>query len=216
MPGRIGHGRVLAQLQRANVSNDAPPVARRNLRSVIGHGAEALGHDLEKISERGFSQALVMIGRRMPEATLRDHSIAVSSARMAWRTINVKSLAPAIQVGLRDRKRHIVPGIAAHFARIKICIFVNLAASNRSIYRHSRRAQIGIKIALRQRLEARLIVHVLAAASKRQQYCEPEKFSQWRHLAWHLRHRKRTQAFKELSRAHWVVIPVGRKNDNEE
>jgi hypothetical protein len=40
---------------------------------------------------------------------------------------------------------------------------VNLAAGNRSIYRHSGRAQIGVEIAYRQRLETRLIVHILTA-----------------------------------------------------
>src|SRR5579864_8135743 len=130
MPACIGHGRVLAELQRANIRDDAPPVAWRNLSCVIRHGAEAFAHDLEKISERRLAQTLFVIGRWMPEAALRDHSVSIASARMARRTINIEAFASAIQVGLSNGKWHVVAGIVAHLPRVKIRVLMKLAAGN--------------------------------------------------------------------------------------
>ena len=77
----IRHGRVLAQLQRPDVGHDAPAVARRNLRSVVGHDAEAVGHDVEEISQRRLAQPLDVVRRRLARKAARRHrAIAIADA----------------------------------------------------------------------------------------------------------------------------------------
>src|SRR6478672_7520236 len=49
--GDVGGGRVLAVLQRANVGHDRPPVARRDLSSVVRHHAEAVGDDVVEVPD---------------------------------------------------------------------------------------------------------------------------------------------------------------------
>ena len=44
-------GKVLAQLQGADVGGDRPAVARRNLLPVIRHRAVALGHHVEEMAD---------------------------------------------------------------------------------------------------------------------------------------------------------------------
>ena len=63
--GHVRQGGVLAQLQRANVGDDIPAVARRNLRGIVGHDAEAVGDHVVEITERSFLQPLDVIRRRL-------------------------------------------------------------------------------------------------------------------------------------------------------
>jgi hypothetical protein len=102
----------------------------------------------------------------MPEAALRDHSVSIASARMARRTINIEAFASAIQVGLGNGKWHVVAGIVGHLPRVEILVVMKLAAGNCPIHWGSRRAQVGIEIALGERLETWLVVHILTAAAK--------------------------------------------------
>ena len=48
----VGRRRVLAQLQRADVGDDRPAIARRDLRPVVRHRAEAVGHHVEEVADR--------------------------------------------------------------------------------------------------------------------------------------------------------------------
>src|ERR1035438_3023507 len=52
----IGGRGVLAQLQRPDVGRDAPAVAGRNLRGIIEHDSESIGHYVVEISQRNFLQ----------------------------------------------------------------------------------------------------------------------------------------------------------------
>src|SRR5579864_55951 len=104
----------------------------------------------------------------MTVSTLRDHSIAVAEPRMAGSAINIEALAPAIQIRLRDRERHVIAGIVAHLAGIEISVFVELAAGDGPRYRLTGRAEIRIKITFGERLEARLVVHVLTTARQKE------------------------------------------------
>ena len=52
---------VLAELERTNVGCDCPPIARRNLPSVIGHRTVAVGRDIEEVADRHFCGAALDI-----------------------------------------------------------------------------------------------------------------------------------------------------------
>ena len=60
--GNVGGAGVLAQLQGADVGHDGPAVPGRNLRCVVGHGAEAVGDHVEEVSQRRLAQALDVVG----------------------------------------------------------------------------------------------------------------------------------------------------------
>src|ERR1700757_2331831 len=99
MSGGVGDSRMLAQLQRADVGDDAPAVARRNLRRVVGHNAEALGHDVEDVAHRRLLQALdVERGRSTREPACGNVAVSVSQSRMARRAINIEADTAALEI----------------------------------------------------------------------------------------------------------------------
>ena len=53
---QIRHLGVAAQLQRAHVRDDGPAVARRNLRRIVQHRAEAVGDDVEDVAVGHLAQ----------------------------------------------------------------------------------------------------------------------------------------------------------------
>ena len=96
---------VLAELQNADVSGDAPPIVRLNARRIAGHGAEAVGHHVKKMSHRRFDQLVGVIGRRLAEAAPHDHSVAVADPAVARRAVDVEALLAAQQVRPGDGER---------------------------------------------------------------------------------------------------------------
>ena len=165
----VGGSCSLAQLQRADIGNDRPAVSRRNLRRVVGHGSEAVGDYIEKVSERRFAQTLNVIRRRLArEATRRNHAVAIAHARVTGSAVNVVTLLSAGEKFRGDWKGHVVSGIVAQLSRVEISVIVQLPAGDRALDRRARRAQVGVEIALRERLEARLVVHVLTASGENQ------------------------------------------------
>ena len=111
-----------------------------------------------------------MIRRRRTVATLHDHSFAIADARVAGRAINVEALPAPRQHIHGYRKRHIVAGIVAKLAGVEIGVVMQLSACHGALDRRASRSEIGVKVALGKRLEARLIVHILAAACQEQHY----------------------------------------------
>src|SRR2546426_313226 len=83
-----------------------------------------------------------------------------------------ENLAPSVAASQnvrRNRKWHVVAGIVSDFSAVKIGVLVQLASRDGTLNWRTGGTQVSVKIALPQRLEARLIVHVLAAAGKRRQ-----------------------------------------------
>ena len=76
-----------------DVGHNRPAISRRNLRCIVRHGAEAVGHHVEEISQRRFAQALDVIRRRARKPRARNHAVAVAHTRVAGRAINVEALA---------------------------------------------------------------------------------------------------------------------------
>src|SRR5437764_14822723 len=84
----VGGGALLAQLQGANVGGDLPAIINRNLRRVIGHGAEAVADDVENISDRRLPQTMLVISRRLPVAASDDHAFTVAEPPVTPRAID--------------------------------------------------------------------------------------------------------------------------------
>src|SRR5207253_9072154 len=98
MSGRVGDRRMLAQLQRADVGDDAPTVARRNLRRVVGHDAEAAGHDVEDVAHRRLLQALDVEGGWFTrEPAGGNVAVAVPQSRMARGARNTERATAALE-----------------------------------------------------------------------------------------------------------------------
>src|SRR5689334_9561658 len=65
----IGHGCMLAELQRPNVSGNIPPLTHvRNLGSVLRHGAKSIRDHVVKMPNGITAQAIVVIRRRLLES----------------------------------------------------------------------------------------------------------------------------------------------------
>src|SRR5215510_7840464 len=69
--GQLAGLGVLARLQRADVGDDLPAVFWRHDLGVARHGAEAVGHDIVKVTGRSVAQPVLMVGRRMAETAQR-------------------------------------------------------------------------------------------------------------------------------------------------
>ena len=59
--GEIGGLHVTAELQRANVRDDGPAVAERNLRRVTQHLAETIGYNVVDITVGHLAEAFLVI-----------------------------------------------------------------------------------------------------------------------------------------------------------
>src|SRR5262249_44772535 len=107
-----------------------------------------------------------MIGRRMFVSTRRDHAVAISQTRVARRAINVVTLTATRERLLIDWDfgGHIVAGICADLSSAEILMFMKLTAGDRALNRRACGAQVGVEVAHRIGLEARLVVHIVAAA----------------------------------------------------
>ena len=162
--GNIALWRILAQLQRADVSRDTPSVARGNLRRVVWHDAIAIRIDVEQIPDGDFAQTVNVKRRRTPEPARGNEAIAVANASVTGRAVDVVTLASSFKNINGHRERHVVARIVADFPSVKVSVFAQIAAGNRAVDRHSRGATVREEIALRQGPVVGLQVHVEAAS----------------------------------------------------
>ena len=128
-----------------------------------------VGNGVKQISQRRLAQTIGVIGRRFArESTRRNHAIAVTHPRMAGSAINVVALLSSPQQFFGNREGHVISGTVANLSGVEITVFVQLTASHCSLDRRPRRAQVCVKVALGERLEPGLIVHILPATAKHQ------------------------------------------------
>src|SRR5437762_5326311 len=107
-----------AQLQGADIGDDRPAIARRNLPSEGRHRAVALGDHLEEMADRCAAEALDMIGRRRRVATLDDDAAARAERIVAYYAIDHEAILPVLQNFLGDRERKAGDGIGAVLGRL--------------------------------------------------------------------------------------------------
>jgi hypothetical protein len=144
---------------------------------------------------RGVAQTIDMIGGGLAEPAADNHPVAIPSASVADRTINIESLAAALEqrapqngaVGLfvRRRKPARVPGVdrlvggvrdltdkpPLLFAGVEELVVTESAARDGPLHQRPGREPVAEEVALLQRLIPRLVVHVepVAAAQQRQE-----------------------------------------------
>jgi hypothetical protein len=82
---------------------------------------------------------------------------------MAWSAENIESFPTSLKNFLGYRKRHDIAWIAADLAGVEVTVRMQLAARDRALDQRTRGTLIGIEIAARKRILARLHVHVDAA-----------------------------------------------------
>src|SRR5918911_4524490 len=96
-----------AQLERAYVRDDLPAVFRRNLLGVGRLRAPAVRYHVEEVrgGRHTFLKSVIVIRRRLAEATAHDHAVALSGRAVADDAVDVESLAPAPERSLVNRER---------------------------------------------------------------------------------------------------------------
>src|SRR3954468_4923549 len=164
--GHIRSGRVLAQLERTNVGNDRPSIARRDLRLVIRHHPESIGDDVEEIPHIRLPQAIDVVRRRLPIAALHDQPVAAAGAVVARTAVDVETLLSTVQHRFVDRKRQLFDRHLVDFAGEECLVVLERPACNRSLDQRPRAGAVGKKFARTQPSILRLVVHVLAARAE--------------------------------------------------
>src|SRR5437773_1773995 len=87
-----------AQLQCADVSRDSPAVIGDDALVVAVHRADSVGDDIVKMPGRGVFQTREIKRRRMLEAALRDHAVAVTEPAVTDGAVNLENFAAAFDV----------------------------------------------------------------------------------------------------------------------
>ena len=100
---------------------------------------------------------------RLSEATPHDHAISIADPAVTGRAVDVEALLAAKKIGPGDGERKQGDVGAILFARVSGPVDTQVAACHSSFHRRTRRPAVAKKVAGRQRLVTRLIVHVLAA-----------------------------------------------------
>src|SRR5258705_5442938 len=103
----IRHRSALAQMQCADVSDNPLAIRRLYLRRVIRHVAEPVGDHVKEIADRGIPQPFIVIGRRLAEPALWNHSASITERPVANRAIDIEALLPTIKIRRGDLHREL-------------------------------------------------------------------------------------------------------------
>src|SRR5258706_338118 len=163
---------VLRKLERADVGDDRPAIVGHHLASITRHLPEAVGRHVEERTDRLPAEPIDVVGRWRLEPALHDHPPAVADPSVAGRAEDVEALAPPEEEGARERHRQ--PGDeSAVLADSGAERSVDDAPASRDGVGHRGPGghPVGIETALRQRLQSRLVEHILpAGAGGREQH----------------------------------------------
>jgi hypothetical protein len=165
--GNVVERGVLAQLQRANVGHDGPAVARRDLRGVVGHGAESVANHVVDVSVRDRPEPVDVVRGRLAKAAADDHAVAIAQPVVAGRAVDVEPALAALDDFLGDREREVGGGLAVGALALEVSgVVVEVAAGDGALDQRALGAAVGEEIRGAQRDVLRLVVHVLAAGAK--------------------------------------------------
>jgi len=163
----VGQRGPLAQLQSANVGNDRPAIARRNLRRVRRHSAKAVGDNGEEIPRRRVPQAVAMKRGRTRIAPSHNHAVAVACPAVTRRAENIETLLTPFHHVSGNRKRKCVnEGVAGSSGIEKRLVIDRLAARHRARRERARRLTVGEKRAGFKRIIPGLVGHLLPAGGQ--------------------------------------------------
>src|SRR4051794_11148664 len=101
--------------------------------------------------------------RRLPQSAQHNHATSVAHAAMAWGTVNLKPVPSPNHILAADLNRNRRYVLVVFLARIAGIIDMELAARHRVVKSVTSGAAVAKKVRSRQRLIARLIMHILAA-----------------------------------------------------
>jgi hypothetical protein len=172
---------MLTELQGPDVGDDRPAIGRRDLRAIVRHHTEAVGHHVEEIAHRRRPQPGVVKRRGLPVAALHNHAAPASRGVVAGRAVDVEALLAALEHVRVDGDRQHVDRRLAVLAGEERLIFVQRAARHRAF--HVRPSARSVREERRgpERAVLRLIVHVLTAGGDAGQaergQCEPSASS---------------------------------------
>ncbi len=112
-PSRV---RMLAELQSANISDNAPTIGNGHLSVIIRHRPRTARDHFKVVANRSVRQfhghaaqfeaarKIAVIRRRRRESPAHDHAMSGADAVMAHGTINIEAFPAAVQVRLRQGK----------------------------------------------------------------------------------------------------------------
>jgi hypothetical protein len=121
------------------------------------------------MADGGLAQTIRVKRRRRHKASLHDHSLAIAHSAVAGGAVDVEAILPALQDLARDWERElghglVVPG--ARLPRIEALVRAELAARHRAFHERAGGPVILKEPTGRERVVARLYVHVLAASAE--------------------------------------------------
>jgi len=145
----FGSRRVLAVLQRPDVGDDRPAIARINLHAIVGHRAEPVRDDVEEVADVRLAQPVdVVRGRLTLEAALNDHAVAAASPVVTRAAIDVVSLLAPIEDLLVDGERELLDRCLVDLAGEEGLVVGERPARNRSLDQRACARAVGEKGAL--------------------------------------------------------------------
>jgi hypothetical protein len=95
----------MAELQRANVGDDPPPVIYWYPAGIRRHGAEPVRHHIEEVPHRRLPEFVRMVRGGLAESALHDHPLPVPNPAVTRRAEDVVSFLPAPDIRPRNWKR---------------------------------------------------------------------------------------------------------------
>jgi hypothetical protein len=174
--GHVGRWRVLAILQRPNVSDDRPSIARRNLSPVVRHHPEAVGDDVIEVADVGLPQPVDVVRRRLTgEAALNHHAVAATGFVVTRAAVNVVALLPAVHERVVNRNREFLHRRFVDLSGEERFVVLQRPARDGALDEWPRARAISEERARPQPAILRLVVHVLTACSERGAECEDKR-----------------------------------------
>ena len=124
--------KMLTGLQRSDVRDDGPAVARRNLAAIGGHRAKSLADDGVQMPDRRIAQAVHMIGGGPRVPALHDLAVPGAQGIVAHDAVNHEAVIAVLDDRAIDRKR-------------KRVHYVDILANEHALARHvARGADIAV------------------------------------------------------------------------
>jgi hypothetical protein len=116
----IGNRRVLASLQRAQVSNNRPAIRDDDIRPVSHHRVFSVCNGIENLAVRHFAEAVVLKRNDSGKPVLLDDPVARSCRAVAHCARDVEPLLAALHQLARYWQRTPGSPLVAHFAGVEV------------------------------------------------------------------------------------------------